>query len=120
MITGSNLKVAIICEESMMGRASRRKGHKIAYCADTVVKHSHQFSLLEYKRYFDVGFVRRLNCDLLMIGRGDEGRGAAPVSAMLRQLVRERPSLLPYAVLNTAAKWLGYRVGRYSAKPAAS
>lgn len=98
-----------------------RRGHKIAYCADAIVKHSHRFSLRgEYKRYFEAGFVRRLNRKLLMLGNGDEGRGVALVSAMLRQLVRERPSLLPFAILNAAAKWLGYRIGWYSAKQAAS
>lgn len=97
-----------------------RKGYKIAYCAESVVKHSHGHSLREeYKRYFDVGFVRRRNCELLMIGRGDEGRGVEMVSAMLRRVLQERPSLLPYAVLNTMAKWLGYRIGWYSARQAA-
>ncbi len=98
-----------------------RMGHKIAYCADAVVKHSHHFSLREeYRRYYDVGFVRALNRELLMIGGGDEGRGAAFVSTMLRRLMQEQPSLVPYAVLNAAVKWLGYRVGWHSATPTAS
>jgi rhamnosyltransferase len=98
-----------------------RKSYKIAYCADAVVKHSHRFGLLEeYRRYYDVGFVRAQNRDLLMIEGGDEGRGATFASAMLRRLAREQPLLIPKAVMNSAAKWLGYRVGWHSAKLSAA
>ena len=97
-----------------------RTGHRIAYCADAVVKHSHHFSLLEeYRRYYDVGFVRSQYRELLMIGVGDERRGAAFVSTMLYRLMLEQPELIPNAMLNSTVRWLGYRVGWHSAKPAA-
>lgn len=93
-----------------------RKGYKVAYCADAVVKHSHKLTMREeYRRHFDVGFIRRAQRDLLMVGSGDEARGALYVSAMLKALLVRGPHLMPYAVLIASAKWLGYRAGWYSA-----
>ena len=95
-----------------------RAGHKIAYCADAVVKHSHSFSLREeFRRYYEVGVARAQQRELLMIGRGDEGRGAAFMSEMLRQLIHKQPSMVPYAILSAVVKWAGYRIGWHSAKP---
>ena len=33
---------------------------------------------------------------------------------MFKTILKQRPWLLPYAVVNTAAKWLGYKVGQNS------
>jgi rhamnosyltransferase len=91
-----------------------QRGHKIAYCADAVVKHSHNYSLKqEFGRHFTTGYVRRKYRELLCVGGGDEGRGATFVSNMLKQLAREKPHLIPYAVVSSAVKLIGYRAGWY-------
>jgi len=89
-----------------------RGGHKIAYCADAVVQHSHRYSLAqEFKRHFDAAYVRAIHKDILFVGGGDERRGTMFVAAMLRALAREQPTLIPYAIASVAAKYMGYRLG---------
>jgi rhamnosyltransferase len=98
-------------EDTIAAARLLRAGHKIAYCADAMVKHSHRYSLMqEFKRYFDTGYVRALHRDLLVAG-GDERRGAAFGSRMLGELARGQPYLLPYGVAVLGFKYLGYRAG---------
>ncbi|SCA63962.1 O antigen biosynthesis rhamnosyltransferase RfbN [Chlamydiales bacterium SCGC AG-110-P3] len=89
-----------------------RAGYRIAYVAEARVRHSHRYSLKqEFQRYFDTGLARHEYRDLIDIGSSDERRGADFVRAFVRRILQERPLLLPYAALHTAAKWIGYRLG---------
>jgi rhamnosyltransferase len=99
-------------EDTIAAAKLVRSGHRIAYNAEAVVKHSHHYSLMqEFKRLFDAGYVRALHKDLLLAGRSDERRGNAYAVSMMRTLSREQPHLIPYAAANIFAKYLGYRVG---------
>ena len=65
------------------------KGHKIAYVADAVVKHSHRYSLQqEFKRHFDIGFSRKDYEDLISAKEGDKNRGKDYVKTMMKQLMQ--------------------------------
>lgn len=87
-------------------------GHKIAYTADAVVKHSHDYTLRqEFRRHFDIGLSRKEFEIFLKRAGSDASRGKAYVKAMLNRLVQEKPYLLPYALLQTACKWSGYKLG---------
>jgi rhamnosyltransferase len=87
-------------------------GHRIAYCADAVVAHSHRYSLAqEFRRHFDTGYVRAQQRRLLFTDSGDERRGAAYGTAMMGRLLRERPWLVPYGVAHLVTKYAGYRAG---------
>lgn len=87
-------------------------GYKIAYTADAQVYHSHKYTLIqEFKRYFDTGLTRRRHRDLLLRQAGDGKRGASFFRAMLLELLRDRPGLVPYAVAQAGAKFLGYQIG---------
>lgn len=87
-------------------------GHRIAYCADAVVAHSHRYTLAqEFRRHFDIGYVRAGNRRLLFRLGGDERRGVSYTMNMLRRLILERPWLIPYGVAHVAAKYCGYKVG---------
>lgn len=89
-----------------------RSGHRIAYCADAVVAHSHRYTLAqEFRRQFDTGYVRAQNRKLVLAEFGDERRGAAFGVALLRRLLRKHVWLLPYAVAHLAMKYCGYLVG---------
>ena len=91
------------------------KGHKIAYVAEAVVRHSHRYSLLEeLQRSFDTGLARKGYRHLLAPGGKDSKRGGAYVKTMVKRLCKEKPHLLPYASLQTLVRWLGYRIGERS------
>lgn len=89
-----------------------RRGHRIAYAADAVVQHSHSYTLIEeFQRYFDTGYVRGENPWVEEAVGQAEGRGKQYFLALLRHLAQEGPWLVPYAVVNTLVKLLGYRAG---------
>ncbi len=91
-----------------------RHGHRVAYVADAVVKHSHRHSLkAEFRRYFDTGYIRKVHQDLLSGPETDHDRGWIFFRALLRELYRKGSAhLIPYAVLQTGVKLAGYRLGR--------
>lgn len=87
-------------------------GYSLAYVAESLVYHSHNYNLWqEFSRYFDTGYARRELRRSLELSDSDTARGNAFASALLRQTLREKPLLLPYAMAHLAAKWLGYRLG---------
>lgn len=87
-------------------------GHRIAYCADAVVAHSHRYSLAqEFRRHFDTGYVRAQQRKLLFTDGGDERRGAVFGAEMMSQLLREQPWLVPYGLAHLVTKYAGYRAG---------
>jgi GT2 family glycosyltransferase len=89
-----------------------QKGHKIAYVAEAVVKHSHRYTLgQEFRRYFDTGYTWKENHDLIRFVEKAEGRGKEFFLNLMKRLLEERPLLIPYAALNTFVKWCGYRMG---------
>jgi rhamnosyltransferase len=89
------------------------KGHRVAYVAESVVRHSHRYSLLqEFQRYVDTGYARELFGAKEMLDQRDEGHGKKFAGALLARLRRERPTLLPYAMAQLLLKYIGYRLGR--------
>lgn len=89
-----------------------QKGYKIAYAANAVVKHSHSYSLWqEFQRYFDTGYVRAENPVIQTLVGQAESRGVGFVSSLLKRVWQENPLLIPYAVVQSLMKWLGYRIG---------
>lgn len=103
---------ALSLEDTIAAAKLLRAGHRIAYCADAIVEHSHDYTLAqEFKRQFDTGYARAEHRQILFSHGGDERRGAGYASAMLAQLLRDRPNAIPYALANLACKYLGYRFG---------
>jgi rhamnosyltransferase len=88
-------------------------GHKIAYVAEARGFHSHPHSILqEFRRYFDIGSMHSRESWLLDEFGQAAGEGKRFVLSELRYLLRRGPWLIPSALLRTAAKLLGYRLGR--------
>lgn len=93
------------------------RGHKVAYVAEAVVRHSHRYSLLEeFRRTFDTGLARKGYRHLIAAGGKDSERGGEYVKCMTKRLWAEKPLLLPYAAAQTLVRLLGYRIGERSAK----
>jgi rhamnosyltransferase len=87
-------------------------GYKIAYTPTAVVKHSHKYTLWqEFQRYFDTGYVRAVNPIIQQLVGQAESRGLGFLSGLLSHLWRKKPLWIPYALLQSLVKWLGYRVG---------
>ena len=92
-------------------------GGRVAYVAEAEIYHSHYYTLVqEFRRYFDTGYMRAEHPWVTMMVGPAERRGTAFAGKMLGRLARECPVLIPYALLQTAAKWLGFRVGYWSLK----
>lgn len=91
-----------------------KEGFKIAYVSDSIVKHSHNYSLIkEFKRYFDTGYVRSEYPWVTKLVGEAETRGGRLVKGLLEKTAKEKPWLLPYAVLSSLIKWAGYRIGYF-------
>jgi len=105
----------LLGEDTLATAKILRRGHKIAYCADATVHHSHRYSLKEeFCRCFDTGFARKKHASLINCGSSDTKRGASYAKAMVVQLIKTAPWLIPYAIIQTVVKWTGYRIGSLS------
>jgi rhamnosyltransferase len=93
------------------------RGHKIAYAAKSLVYHSHNYSLWqEFCRSFDTGLARKSYASLIACESNDIKRGASYIQAMVTELIKNKPRLLPYAIAYAMAKWIGYQMGTMSTK----
>jgi rhamnosyltransferase len=99
-------------EDTILAAKLIWSGHRIAYCADAIVKHSHSYSLRqEFTRSFDIGYVRSEQKELLLCAGGDEKRGIRYAAEMIRKLAATQPWLMPYAAASIASRYIGYRLG---------
>lgn len=90
-----------------------KAGFRIAYVAEARVRHSHNYSAREeFRRYFDTGAFHALNPWLLADFGQPQGEGRRFVVDQLGYLWRRAPGSIPGALLATAAKWVGYQLGR--------
>jgi rhamnosyltransferase len=100
-------------EDTVAAAKLLRKGHKIAYTADAVVKHSHNYSLLqEFKRYYDTGYARKEYADLIEAPSRDTRRGSQYTQLMIKSLLKTDPWRLPYGVIQCFVKFAGYKIGQ--------
>lgn len=92
-------------------------GKRVAYQADACVYHSHNYTLLEdFRRSFDTGVFHAREKWLLDTFGGASGEGLRFVKSELRYLLHKAPWLIPSALLRTACKLAGYRLGRAEAR----
>ncbi len=91
-----------------------KAGNKIAYVPEAVVKHSHSYTLImEFKRYFDTGYIRSLYPEIQKVAGNAENRGLSYTLKFMRDILRNHWYYFPYAIINIIAKWIGYRCGFY-------
>ncbi len=107
----------LVSEETVAVVRLLERGYRVAYVAEAVVVHSHPSRLLaDFRRQFDVGLTRTLHARELLARGGDEDRGRAYLRGLLARLAREEPAWIPYALLHTALRYAGYRLGRTAAR----
>lgn len=103
----------IMNEDMLIASRLLRAGHSIAYAADSIVQHSHSYSVAQtFRRYFDIGVVfRQRRKDLA--GVSPAGPGVSYVRGLLLALVREHEyAWIPAALAESAAKLLGVVAGQ--------
>jgi rhamnosyltransferase len=88
------------------------KGYKIAYQPHAIVYHSHNYPLTkQFKRYFDIGVFFNRNRWIKNLARS-EREGIRYVKEMIRFFsVNGERKWVPYALADTAMRFLGYRTG---------
>ncbi len=102
----------ILSEDTYVAAKMLLADWKVAYCADAMVFHSHDYSpAQEFMRYFDIGvFHAREPWVRSKLGKAEQ-EGIRFALSELQYLIRRAPWLIPSAVLRTGLKYLGYRIG---------
>ncbi|HBQ8757378.1 TPA: glycosyltransferase family 2 protein [Klebsiella quasipneumoniae] len=105
-------KNTILSEDMFFAAKSILAGYKIAYVANSQVKHSHNYSPLEeFKRYFDIGVFHSSEPWIRESFGGTGGEGRRYVLSEFKYLFEKKPSLIPRSVLHNLAKISGYKMG---------
>ncbi len=100
-------------EDACAGAKILLKGYKIAYIAEAMVLHSHNYTAWQdFRRYFDMGMFHKTENWLLKEFGKAEGEGIRYAKSEFRFLLRKRKFyLFPEFILRTFMKYLGYKLG---------
>ena len=106
-------KRIIMGEDTCAGAKLLMAGYKIAYVADALVYHFHNYTAFEeFKRYFDIGVFHRLENWLLKEFGSAEGEGLRYLKSELQYLIINRlVYLIPESFFRIGLKYLGYKTG---------
>jgi rhamnosyltransferase len=103
----------ILGEDMEFAARAIRAGYANLYCATAAVYHSHDYTITQtLNRYFDIGVFDAENSWMREQFGSHSGEGARFMVSELRYLLRRDATQVPRAVSQTAAKWVGYRLGR--------
>jgi rhamnosyltransferase len=88
---------------------------KIAYVAEALVYHSHDYTLTQdFKRYFDIGVFHAREAEIFSQFGNVSGEGLRFVRSELAYVYNNRQLLLIFSVIiRTFAKYIAYKIGRY-------
>lgn len=102
----------IMAEDTIAAAKLLLAGWKTAYVAEAQVYHSHSFTIAEeFRRYFDTGVYHRQQGWLREKFGDPRGEGKRFVISELTYLTQQSVHLVPYALLRTAFKAIGYHLG---------
>src|SRR6185312_12161653 len=103
----------IIGEDAEFAARAVLADHANVYCATACVYHSHDYSAAEiFRRYFDTGVFHAQNTWMRQKFGSHGAEGLRFVRSELRYLAHREPWQIPRALLHSAAKIAGYRLGR--------
>ncbi|WP_169083630.1 glycosyltransferase family 2 protein [Paenibacillus sp. PL91] len=102
----------IFNEDLFMAAKCILTGYKVAYSAEAVVYHSHDYSIKQqFKRYFDNGISMRCNAWITPYSAVGKA-GSKLVKLQLQKLHQSRQwHHIPRLVAESAAKLIGYKLG---------
>ncbi|MBR2765703.1 MAG: glycosyltransferase family 2 protein, partial [Blautia sp.] len=112
--TGGFPSHAIFNEDMVCVGQMLQQGYKVAYAAGARVIHSHNYTCAQqFRRNFDLG-VSQTDFPGIFGGFVSEGEGLAMVRNNAGHLIREgHPFEVGYLILQSAAKYAGYRLGKH-------
>jgi rhamnosyltransferase len=88
-------------------------GYANVYCATAPVYHSHDYTFVQIlERYFDIGVFDERNPWMQRRFGSHRGEGMRFVKSELQYLLTRAPLQIPRALVQTATKAIGYRLGR--------
>ena len=108
----------ILSEDTYVAAKMVLAGWKVAYCAEAQVYHSHDYTILqEFQRYFDIGVFHGREPWIRQAFGAAEGEGLRFICSEWRYLLKQGYwYLIPGAILRTAAKFIGYKLGMLEEK----
>jgi rhamnosyltransferase len=103
----------ILSEDMLFTAKALVSGYKVAYVANAIVKHSHNYSpIQEFRRYFDTGIFHCKESWIQDSFGNAESEGIRFVLSELRFLLKNKKILwIPMALINDFFKILGYKLG---------
>ncbi len=103
----------ILGEDMELAARAIKAGYANVYCATAPVFHSHDYTAAEvFERYFDIGVFDEKNAWMREDYGSHAGEGLRFIASEIQYLAARASSQLPRALLQTAAKLIGYRLGR--------
>ena len=103
----------ILGEDMEFAARAIKAGYSNVYCASAPVYHSHDYSIGQIlERYFDIGVFDAKNSWLRGEFGSHRGEGLRFLRSELHYLAANAPAEIPRALLQTAGKLVGYRLGR--------
>jgi rhamnosyltransferase len=108
----------IMGEDMYAGAKMLLAGYKIAYVADAMVYHSHDYTIgQEFKRYFDIGVFHKTERWIRQEFGDIGGQGMKYVTSGLHFLVKKQKAhLIPEFAFRASMKYLGYKLGYHYEK----
>ena len=103
----------ILGEDMEFAARAIKAGYANLYCATAAVYHSHDYSIGEVVgRYFDIGAFDKNNSWMREQFGSHTGEGLRFVASELKYLLNRSPMEIPRSLIQTAGKWVGYKLGR--------
>jgi len=104
----------IMSEDQQLSRDLLEEGFTVVYCPESIVSHSHDYTLREvFRRYFDS--VYSLTLIFRNHGMGSSvSMGSSYLGREVRHMIRHHPLWLPYYALYVAAKASGTIAGHFA------
>jgi rhamnosyltransferase len=113
MEVGGFPRDVIFGEDTVTAAKLLKVGKKIAYVAEARVYHSHSYRWSqEFSRYFDIGVLHSREAWLLDEFGSTGNEGSRFVRSELRYLWSTNKLYIPSALIRTALKFIGYKIGR--------
>lgn len=104
----------ILGEDSYVAAKLLMSGKRVAYSADALARHSHNYRAVdEFKRYFDIGVFHSTQYWMIDALGQVEGEGVKFALGQLQYLMKKRRfGWLFASCFASAAKYIGYKFGR--------